>query len=122
MFRVFSFINAAMLLVLGAVFLVSVKALRGVGVDAINDAGRVELHAMYGGLELALGIVLVMLTLASRYEDVFTLSLAIYAGLFAARLVGSFVFGTFAVHWWLLMIEALFIVGNSLLLYACRNQ
>ena len=84
--RVLAFVNAGVYLALGIYFLVDpLTALAAVGVTTDGPAGLVELRAMYGGLEFAVGIVMVFGTLCGRTREVIWAALILYAGLGGVR-------------------------------------
>lgn len=60
-------------------------ALPGLGIQAASDQAEVELRAMYGGLEIGLGILLLGCFAPERQRFGLQLTLAAYAGLGLAR-------------------------------------
>ena len=73
----------------GLVFLVEpVETLAKAGVQATGVAAATELRAFYGGLEVALGGLLIAADLRGRRRDGLVLSLASYGGIGAARALG----------------------------------
>jgi hypothetical protein len=67
------------------------------GVAVESATGRTEVRAMYGGLQAALGI-LVVLGVADRRRErgVLTVLAVLCAGLFSARLIGVLIDGGFS--------------------------
>jgi cytochrome c biogenesis protein CcdA len=94
--------------------------LSGVGIVTTSTEAQVEIRAMYGGLELGLGLLLLNCFKPERQHFGVLLSLASYGGLALARLLSMLMLGTstpfllFALLW-----EA---VIAALALQALRNQ
>ena len=73
----------------GLLFLAApVETLAKAGVIASGTAAATELRAFYGGLEVALGALLLAADLRGRRRDGLILSLASYGGIGAARALG----------------------------------
>ncbi|MEO8001385.1 MAG: DUF4345 family protein [Arenimonas sp.] len=68
-------------------------ALPGVGIQALSSQAQVEVRAMYGGLEIGLGLLLLTCFAADRQQLGLQLSLASYGGLGLARLLSMLVIG-----------------------------
>jgi hypothetical protein len=94
--------------------------LSGVGIVTTSMEAQVEIRAMYGGLELGLGVLLLNCFKPERQRFGVLLSMASYGGLASARLISMLMLGTstpfllFALIW-----EA---VIAGLALQALRNQ
>lgn len=79
--------------------------LPGLGIQTLQPQAQVEIRAMYGGLELGLGILLLSCFSAERQRFGLQLSLASYGGLGTARLLSMLVIGVatpfllFALAW-----------------------
>ena len=67
--------------------------LPGIGVQALQPEAQVEIRAMYGGLELGLGILLLNCFGVDRQRFGLQLSLASYGGLALARLASMIFIG-----------------------------
>lgn len=74
--------------------------LPGVGIQALGPEAQVEIRAMYGGLELGLGILLLNCFGATRQRFGLQLSLASYGGLALARLVSMIFVGVATPFLW----------------------
>lgn len=94
--------------------------LPGIGIQALGNQAQVEIRAMYGGLELGLGVLLLTCFAAKRQRFGLQLSLASYGGLGMARLVSMLVIGvTTPFLWFALIWEG---VIASLALLALRSK
>lgn len=67
--------------------------LTGIGLQAVSAQANVEIRAMYGGLELGLGVFLLCCIAASRQRIGLWLTLASYGGLGLARLASMLFLG-----------------------------
>ncbi len=72
----------------------------GVGIQAIDPQAQVEIRAMYGGLELGLGLLLLNCFSAERQRFGLLLSLASYGGLGLARLISMLMIGAGTPYLW----------------------
>lgn len=73
----------------GVAFLLApLQTLAGAGVTASGAVAATELRAFYGGLEVALGALLIAADLRGRRREGLILNLASYGGIGAARLLG----------------------------------
>jgi hypothetical protein len=78
------------------------------GIQTLSNQARVEIQAMYGGLELGLGILLLSCFGAERQRFGLQLSLASYGGLGMARLASMLVLGvSMPFLWYALLWEGL---------------
>jgi len=78
------------------------------GIQTLGNQARVEIQAMYGGLELGLGILLLSCFGAERQRFGLQLSLASYGGLGMARLASMLVLGvSMPFLWYALLWEGL---------------
>jgi hypothetical protein len=77
-------------LAFGIAFLVApLSTMAMAGLQLSGDLAATELMAFYGGIELALGAVLIACALsAGRLRDGLTLSLIVYGSIAAARIAG----------------------------------
>lgn len=95
-------------------------ALPGLGIQALSEQAQVEVRAMYGGLELGLGILLLTCFASDRQRFGLQLSLASYGGLGMARLLSMLAIGVATPFlWFALAWEA---VIALLALIALRNK
>jgi hypothetical protein len=92
----------------------------GLGVQALNDQAQVEIRAMYGGLELGLGLLMLSCFSAKRQRFGLQLSLASYGGLGMARMASMLVIGVATPFLWFALIWEAVIAALALL--ALRNQ
>jgi Domain of unknown function (DUF4345) len=67
--------------------------LTGIGIQASSTQASIEIRAMYGGLELGLGIFLLSCLATARQRTGLWLSLASYGGLGLARLASMLLLG-----------------------------
>lgn len=72
----------------------------GVGIQAAAPQAQVEIRAMYGGLELGLGLLLLNCFAVERRRLGLLLSLASYGGLGLARLSAMLILGTSSPFLW----------------------
>ena len=73
----------------GVAFLVQpLETLAAAGLSLRGDVAATEIRAFYGGLEIALGALLIAADLRGRRREGLILSLASYGGIGAARLLG----------------------------------
>ena len=79
-------------------------ALPGLGIQALSDQAQVEVRAMYGGLELGLGILLLTCFSSERQRFGLQLSLASYGGLGAARLSSMVAIGVATPFLWFALV------------------
>ena len=95
-------------------------ALPGLGIKALSDQAQAEIRAMYGGLEIGLGVLL--LTCFSSERQIFglQLSLASYGGLGIARLLSMLAIGVATPFLWVALIWEGVIALLALL--ALRNK
>ena len=95
-------------------------ALPGLGIQALSDQAQAEIRAMYGGLEIGLGVLL--LTCFSSERQIFglQLSLASYGGLGIARLLSMLAIGVATPFLWVALIWEGVIALHALL--ALRNK
>ena len=89
--------------------------LPGVGIQALQPQAQVEIRAMYGGLELGLGILLLSCFEAQRQRFGLQLSLASYGGLAFARMASMLVIGVATPFLWTALIWEIVIAGLALL-------
>ena len=78
--------------------------LPGIGIQALSAEAQVEIRAMYGGLELGLGILLLNCFAADRQRFGLQLSLASYGGLALARLASMLVIGVTTPFLWFALV------------------
>jgi hypothetical protein len=78
--------------------------LPGVGILTPDLQSQIEIRAMYGGLELGLGILLLSCFAAERQRFGLQLSLASYGGLGLARALSMLVIGTTTPFLWFALI------------------
>ncbi len=105
----------------GIAFLVApVATLAAAGVDASGAAAATELRAFYGGLELALGALLIVADLRPVHRrSGLVLCLASYGGIGLARLLGIVLAGSATPFLWIaLATEALLALLAALSLRA----
>jgi Domain of unknown function (DUF4345) len=98
MIRVFLGLQALLFVSYGLYCLINPSALAGAaGVAAITPTGVVELRTMYGGLQLAVGVVCTIACLAGRLERLsMGVLLVFFAGLAPARGISALVAGDFS--------------------------
>lgn len=105
----------------GVAFLVSPVAMADlVGLPLTTPTATTEVRAMYGGLEIGLGVAL--LTLLGRRDHVATglrVALCVFAGLAAGRLTGLLLDGLWQPIMWLLV--AVEVVGAALVFWALQQ-
>ena len=94
--------------------------LPGVGILTPDLQSQIEIRAMYGGLELGLGILLLSCFAAERQRFGVQLSLASYGGLGLARALSMLVIGTGTPFLWFALIWEGVIAALALL--ALRKQ
>ncbi len=113
-------LDALIFLGLGAVMLYDPAGLMAsVGVGVTGPGGVTELRAMYGGLEIGLGIFCLMgLWRPDWRAPVLTACLLVLAGLGSARLGGMMVSGSTPLLIKLLISEVISVVINAGALYA----
>jgi len=75
-------------------------ALPGVGIQALSAQAQVEVRAMYGGLELGLGVLLLTCFAPEKQRFGLQLSLASYGGLGLARSLSMLVIGVTTPFLW----------------------
>ena len=94
--RVVVWVSALCLLGFGLAFLwAPLPTMAAAGLSLEGGLAATELRAFYGGLETALGIVLVACALRTRrLRDGLVLTLAIYGGIGLSRLAGMAISGT----------------------------
>lgn len=90
-------------------------ALPDLGILATSDQAEVELRAMYGGLELGLGLLLLSCFASERQRFGLQLSLASYGGLAFARLVSMVAIGVATPFLWFALAWEAVIAGLALL-------
>ena len=78
--------------------------LPGIGIQALSAEAQVEIRAMYGGLELGLGILLLNCFAADRQRFGLQLSLSSYGGLALARLASMLVIGVTTPFLWFALV------------------
>lgn len=79
-------------------------ALPGLGIQTLSDQAQVEVRAMYGGLELGLGILLLTCFSSERQRFGLQLSLAAYGGLAMARLLSMLAIGVATPFLWFALV------------------
>ena len=94
--------------------------LPGIGIVTPDLHSQIEIRAMYGGLELGLGILLLSCFAAERQRFGLQLSLASYGGLGLARALSMLVMGVASPFLWFALIWEGVIAALALL--ALRNQ
>ena len=94
--------------------------LPGVGIQAMQPQAQAEIRAMYGGLELGLGILLLSCFAPSRQHFGLQLSLASYGGLGLARAISMLTVGVATPFLWTALIWEIVIALLALL--ALRNK
>jgi len=95
-------------------------ALPGLGIQALGDQAQAEIRAMYGGLEIGLGVLLLTCFSSERQSFGLQLSLASYGGLGAARLLSMLAIGVATPFLWFALIWEAVIALLALL--ALRNK
>jgi hypothetical protein len=90
-------------------------ALPGLGIQAQSAQAEVELRAMYGGLELGLGLLLLTCFSAERQRFGLQLSLASYGGLAFARMLSMLAIGISTPFLWAALVWEVVIATMSLL-------
>ena len=94
--------------------------LPGIGIVTPDLQSQIEIRAMYGGLELGLGILILSCFAAERQRFGLQLSLASYGGLGLARAASMLVMGVASPFLWVALIWEGIIAALALL--ALRNQ
>ena len=94
--------------------------LPGIGIVTPDLQSQIEIRAMYGGLELGLGILILSCFAAERQRFGLQLSLASYGGLGLARAASMLVMGVASPFLWVALIWEGVIAALALL--ALRNQ
>ena len=94
--------------------------LPGIGIVTPDLQSQIEIRAMYGGLELGLGILILSCFAADRQRFGLQLSLASYGGLGLARAASMLVMGVASPFLWVALIWEGVIAALALL--ALRNQ
>ena len=94
--------------------------LPGIGIVTSDLQSQIEIRAMYGGLELGLGILILSCFAADRQRFGLQLSLASYGGLGLARAASMLVMGVASPFLWVALIWEGVIAALALL--ALRNQ
>lgn len=94
--------------------------LPSIGIVTPDPQSQIEIRAMYGGLELGLGILLLSCFAAERQRFGVQLSLASYGGLGVARALSMTVMGVASPFLWFALIWEAVIAGLALI--ALRNQ
>ena len=94
--------------------------LPGIGIVTPDLQSQIEIRAMYGGLELGLGILILSCFAAERQRFGLQLSLASYGGLGFARAASMLVMGVASPFLWVALIWEGVIAALALL--ALRNQ
>ena len=94
--------------------------LPGIGIVTSDLQSQIEIRAMYGGLELGLGILILSCFAAERQRFGLQLSLASYGGLGLARAASMLVMGVASPFLWVALIWEGVIA--ALALWALRNQ
>jgi hypothetical protein len=109
-------------LAFGLAFLVApVETLARAGWAMAGDGAATELRAFYGGLEVALGSLLLAADLRGRRREGLVLCLASYGGIGAARLLGIALAGAANDFLWIALgTEAALAVLAALALRASR--
>ncbi|MGH8109073.1 MAG: DUF4345 domain-containing protein [Arenimonas sp.] len=74
--------------------------LPGVGIQALQPHAQAEIRAMYGGLELGLGFLLLNCFTIERQRLGLQLSLASYGGLALARAISMWMLGVATPYLW----------------------
>ena len=87
----------------------------GVGIQAVAPQAQVEIRAMYGGLELGLGLLLLNCFSTERQRFGLQLSLASYGGLALARSISMLIIGASTPFLWFALIWEGVIAGLALL-------
>lgn len=108
----------------GLAFLVApVATLAAAGVQVGGPAAAAELRAFYGGLELALGMLLLAADLRGSRRAGLVLCLASYGGIGAARLLGiALAGGATGFLWYALVTEAVLAVLAAISLARLRAE
>ena len=109
-------------LAFGLAFLFApVETLAAAGWAMTGDGATTELRAFYGGLEVALGALLIAADLRGRRREGLILCLATYGGIGAARLLGIAMAGAANDFLWIALgTEAVLAVLAALSLRASR--
>lgn len=94
--------------------------LPGIGIVTPDLQSQIEIRAMYGGLELGLGILILSCFAAERQRFGLQLSLASYGGLGLARAASMLVMGVASPFLWVALIWEGVIAALALL--ALRNK
>ena len=105
----------------GAAFLIApLQTMAMAGIPLQGDVAATELRAFYGGLELALGLLLLRSAINPlRWSEGLLLSLVAYGGIGGARLLGIAVAGSATPFLWF---AAATEVGLALMSWWARSQ
>lgn len=107
----------------GLAFLVQpLETLGAAGIMLQGEPAATEIRAFYGGLEVALGALLLAADLRGRQREGLILSLACYGGIGAARLLGIVLAGSATPFlWFALATEAVLAALSAVALRGARN-
>lgn len=94
----------------------------GLGIHAVAPESQVEIRAMYGGLELGLGILLLNCFAPERQHFGVLLGFASYAGLGFARAISMLVLGASTPFLWFALIWEATIAGLALLALTSKTK
>jgi len=115
-------LSALAFLAFGLAFLVSPAPMAAlVHITVLSPTAHTEIRAMYGGLEIGLGVVL--LTLLGRQDHVVVglrVALFAFAGMALGRLAGLVVDGVWQPVMWLLL--AIEVAAAALVVWALRSM
>lgn len=107
-------LGALMFLIMGALFFVSPETMGAkVHLDGADPTARIELRAMYGGLELGIGLFLIGCLLRNQVRVGLTACALGYGGLGLGRLLGILMengAASASIHWLLVAAEMLALV------------
>ncbi len=96
--------------------------LPGIGIPALAPHAQVEIRAMYGGLELGLGILLLSCFAIERQRFGLQLSLASCGGLALARMASMLVIGVATPFLWVALIWESILAGLALLALSSKTS
>lgn len=118
MTRLFAWANGLGFLAIGLGFALFVHtAAKGLGISFSNATGLGDFRAVYGGMQIALGASILLLTLHKSYREALTIGLFAVTGLATLRIISMAMdWPADPLQWRLLVPELIGVGANALVL------
>ena len=120
--RLWAWANGLGFLIIGLGFAMFVEeAARGLGISFSNPTGLGDFRAVYGGIQIALGVSILFLTVRGAYREAVAIGLFAVTALAGMRIIGMVIDqSTSPLQWRLLAPEVIGVVANALVLLMGR--